>query len=158
MGIWRSAPQGHNARTVSEYLHQSARRIVWRGGRSDTVSADSGKGRICLVFGLIRCSLERGFRQEVFAVNTLATIIPENIVILPESASRPSTFPSVEAALRASMQALDDWLVTYASDMCDHDAVTAAYDRISVLGTIGYIASVQEQCRAALEAIRKGEA
>lgn len=58
----------------------------------------------------------------------------------------------LEAALRESIQALDDWTVTYASDMCDEAHVEQARRRISDGGgTLAHIAFIQQRNRAALE-------
>lgn len=54
-------------------------------------------------------------------------------------------------ALAASMLAIDDWLNTYASDMCDAQRVIEARARIAEYGTIGYIAHVQGINRAAIK-------
>ncbi len=56
----------------------------------------------------------------------------------------------VEAALKRSMVALDDWLSTYADDMCHPDQVEASRARIAKYGTLAYIADVQQQNREAL--------
>jgi hypothetical protein len=54
-------------------------------------------------------------------------------------------------ALQASIDALDDWLNTYASDMCDQDRVEAAWKRITDNGgTLAYIAQTQQRNREAL--------
>lgn len=53
-------------------------------------------------------------------------------------------------ALKAAQIALNDWLVTYAEDNCSDAAREETGKRIAQLGTIGYIASVQEQISAAL--------
>lgn len=56
----------------------------------------------------------------------------------------------LRAALDRSRIALDDWLNTYAPDLCDEERVAEAERRIGSVGTLFYIASVQEQNRAAL--------
>lgn len=57
----------------------------------------------------------------------------------------------LEAALTRSRIALDDWLNTYAADLCAPDRVKEAWDRIGLEGgTLAYIAFVQEQNRDAL--------
>lgn len=53
-------------------------------------------------------------------------------------------------ALERSMLAIDDWLSTYASEHCDLDRVHEARARIDCVGTLAYIASVQQQNREAL--------
>ncbi len=57
----------------------------------------------------------------------------------------------LEAALKDSITAIDDWLNTYAAELCDEQRVMEARKRISQYGTIGYIAHVQEANRKALE-------
>ena len=56
----------------------------------------------------------------------------------------------LEAALRQSMIALDDWLNIWAADMCGVDRVEQARERVSRNGTIAYISDVQSINRAAL--------
>jgi hypothetical protein len=53
-------------------------------------------------------------------------------------------------ALEASMVAIDDWLHTYAADLCTPEDVQASANRIGEYGTLSYIAHVQERNRAAL--------
>jgi len=53
-------------------------------------------------------------------------------------------------ALTRSMTALDDWLNLYAPDECNPDRVAEAKSRVWPGGTIGYIAEVQAQNRAAM--------
>lgn len=53
------------------------------------------------------------------------------------------------AALDTSRVAIDDWLNTYAHDMCDEKRVKVARDRIYENGgTIAYIARIQEHNRS----------
>jgi hypothetical protein len=55
-------------------------------------------------------------------------------------------------ALEESQQALNDWVVTYASDMCDEKTVQEARERIVAAGgTLAYIANITERNRAALQ-------
>ncbi len=59
---------------------------------------------------------------------------------------------ALRAALRRSMAALDDWINTYASKMCDKQRVEEAWQRIKDEGgTLAYIADVQAQNRKALK-------
>ena len=58
---------------------------------------------------------------------------------------------TLEKALTESVTAIDDWLNTYAAEMCDEARVKEARDRIQQYGTIGYIAHIQEANRKALE-------
>lgn len=61
-------------------------------------------------------------------------------------------------ALDESRIAIDDWLNTYASELCGEARVEAAHKRISDNGgTLAYIASIQEQNRAALKLAKGGE-
>lgn len=57
----------------------------------------------------------------------------------------------LELALTQSVTAIDDWLNTYAAELCDESRVEEARDRIRQYGTIGYIAKVQKGNRKALE-------
>ncbi len=53
------------------------------------------------------------------------------------------------AALDTSRVAIDDWLNTYAHDMCDEKRVKEARDRIYENGgTLAYIARIQEHNRS----------
>ena len=54
-------------------------------------------------------------------------------------------------ALDQSRIALDDWVNTYAPEFCDAARVEEARARIRQHGTLGYVATVQEQNRRALE-------
>lgn len=56
----------------------------------------------------------------------------------------------LRAALKRSMTAIDDWLHQYAAELCDEKDVAESSARIGHFGTIGYIADVQAQNRAAL--------
>lgn len=56
----------------------------------------------------------------------------------------------LRATIKRSMIAIDDWLNTYASDLCDDARVAEAHARIGEMGTLAYIADVQQQNRAAL--------
>ena len=59
----------------------------------------------------------------------------------------------LRAALKDSVVAIDDWLNTYAHDMCDEDRVKEACDRIAAHGgTLAYIARLQQTNRAILKA------
>lgn len=57
----------------------------------------------------------------------------------------------LRAALDRSMIAIDDWLNTYAPDLCDEARLAETETRIAEMGTLAYIAEVQQQNRAALE-------
>ena len=57
---------------------------------------------------------------------------------------------ALEKALTRSVTALDDWLNTYASELCDPKRVEEAAVRIREHGTLAYIADVQEENREAL--------
>lgn len=52
-------------------------------------------------------------------------------------------------ALELADRALNNWILTYASDMCDADKVDAAHEEMKG-GTIGYIAGIQEEIGQAL--------
>jgi hypothetical protein len=57
----------------------------------------------------------------------------------------------LEAALRQSMTAIDDWLNVSFPEHCDPERVGAARQRVLQHGTVAYIADVQETNRKALE-------
>ena len=46
---------------------------------------------------------------------------------------------------------MDDWVNTYAPEFCDAARVEESRARIRQHGTLGYVATVQEQNRRALE-------
>lgn len=55
------------------------------------------------------------------------------------------------ASLDASRIAIDDWLNTYAKELCDAGRVAEAHKRIrNEGGTVGYIAALQQRNRAAI--------
>lgn len=72
---------------------------------------------------------------------TIANPCPESDCVVKEA---------LVAALERSMVAIDDWLNTYAAELCDDARVAEARRRIGEYGTLSYIATVQEQNRAAL--------
>lgn len=75
----------------------------------------------------------------------------------PDGDEAADSIERLQAALRRSMLAIDDWLNTYAVDMCDPDRVAEARARIGKVGTLAYIADVQDQNRNALRSQDKGE-
>jgi hypothetical protein len=60
------------------------------------------------------------------------------------------------AALERSNLAMNDWVSTYAAEMCNEADVAEARKRINEFGTLGYIGDVLDQVRAALK-LAKGE-
>ena len=64
-----------------------------------------------------------------------------------------STEEMLAVALRRSVLLIDDWLNTFAPEYCDELRVHEAFRRINEFGTVGYIAEVQQQNRAALSRI-----
>jgi hypothetical protein len=60
------------------------------------------------------------------------------------------------AALERSNLAMNDWVSTYAAEMCNEADVAEARKRINEFGTLGYIGDVLDQGRAALK-LAKGE-
>ena len=61
-----------------------------------------------------------------------------------------------ELALSESIIAIDDWLNTYAFDLCSEERVKEAHDRIMREGgTLAYIAEIQQRNRKALAAIQE---
>jgi len=63
-----------------------------------------------------------------------------------------ATKKELQAALKRSEVAIEDWFNTYASEFCDEKKVAEARARVRESGgTIAYIADVQEQNREALK-------
>ncbi len=81
----------------------------------------------------------------------LATLLKSQAALRGWCARYRREIEEQEAALETSMVAIDDWLNTYASELCDPGRVQEATTRIRQYGTIGYIAHVQEINRAAME-------
>ena len=52
-----------------------------------------------------------------------------------------------DEAITVAIQALNDWAVTYASDMCDEATIEAARARILKHGTLAYTANAAEGLR-----------
>ena len=72
-----------------------------------------------------------------------------------DDATKDAAQDGLVEALERSMVAIDDWLHIYASDMCDEADVQDSRQRIAEAGaTLSYIASVQQNNRAALSAIK----
>ena len=68
-----------------------------------------------------------------------------------EITTKDAELARLREALERSVLALDDWLNVYAEELCDKDRVAQAKSRIKSYGTVGYIASVQQQNREALK-------
>jgi hypothetical protein len=59
----------------------------------------------------------------------------------------------LKAALVAAMQAVNDWIITYAADQCGQEEVKAARKRISDGGgTLAYVTDIMEMADKALAA------
>ncbi len=56
-------------------------------------------------------------------------------------------------ALDDAILAIDDWINTYAEDLCDEDRVAQARQRLNEHGTLHYLATVVQQCRDARESL-----
>lgn len=72
--------------------------------------------------------------------------------------SDPWSREQVEGLVRVAKgasQALDDWIVTYAHDMCSDEAVAAARARISEYGTISYATTARSNLDYALRPFAK---
>lgn len=87
----------------------------------------------------------------------MSDIFPRSFENGPEvGTTAPSTPPqageveTLRAALEASVVAIDDWLHTYAYDLCNPSDVTESRERIGEYGTLAYIAMIQQANRAAL--------
>jgi hypothetical protein len=57
---------------------------------------------------------------------------------------------ALEAALERSRLAIDDWLHLFAPELCNADDVARSRSRVMAVGTLAYIADVQQQNRIAL--------
>ncbi|WP_311272231.1 MULTISPECIES: hypothetical protein [unclassified Rhizobium] len=55
------------------------------------------------------------------------------------------------------LQALNDWAVTYAPDMCGDDTVAQAKSRVLEHGTLSYIANASEKMREVISALSELE-
>jgi len=58
---------------------------------------------------------------------------------------------------KIAMQALSDWAVTYAPDMCDAETVAKAKQRIHQHGTLAYIANATDQLQSVITALSEAE-
>jgi hypothetical protein len=74
--------------------------------------------------------------------------LPENIAAIRAEAA------TLREALERSVLALDDWVSTHAPEECSEVRVANARSRIGPIGTLAYIAAVQEQNREALARAR----
>ncbi|MCZ7501978.1 hypothetical protein [Agrobacterium sp. ST15.13.015] len=63
----------------------------------------------------------------------------------------------IEQKCQVALQALSDWAVTYAPDMCDPDTVAEAKERILEHGTLAYIANATDQLHAAILAVSEAD-
>lgn len=63
----------------------------------------------------------------------------------------------IEQKCRVALQALSDWSVTYAPDMCDPETVEKAKARILEHGTLAYIANATDQLNAAIQLLSEAE-
>jgi len=57
----------------------------------------------------------------------------------------------LRVALKRSVVGLDDWINTFASELCNEKRVAEAYDRINAVGTLMYVAKIQEANREVLK-------
>lgn len=71
-------------------------------------------------------------------------------------AAQQARIDEAHVLINRNRVALDDWLNTYASELCDKARVTEAKVRICELGTIGYIAHIQKANRHWLSATPAG--
>ncbi|NTB01583.1 hypothetical protein [Agrobacterium tumefaciens] len=63
----------------------------------------------------------------------------------------------IEQKCQVALQALSDWAVTYAPDMCDPDTVAEAKERILEHGTLAYIANATDQLHAAIQLLSEAQ-
>lgn len=97
-------------------------------------------------------------RYPVSAVNSISSSFnSERYFIQCMEAERHAKMEEINAlrdALTISIQALNDWTATYASEQCSDEMVESAYNRIAQYGTIAYIADVVKQNHDALRTNR----
>ncbi|MBS0257212.1 MAG: hypothetical protein JSR13_05785 [Proteobacteria bacterium] len=63
----------------------------------------------------------------------------------------------IEEKCKFALQALNDWAVTYAPDMCSDESVARAKARIHEHGTLAYIANATDQLHAAIQLLSEAE-
>lgn len=63
----------------------------------------------------------------------------------------------IEEKCKFALQALNDWAVTYAPDMCSDETVALAKARIHEHGTLAYIANATDQLHAAILAVSEAQ-
>jgi hypothetical protein len=78
-------------------------------------------------------------------------LIHDNAQYVQRDTKRLAEVEELRKALFRSMAALDDWLADFADTESKPERVTEARNRIMEYGTIGYIANVQQQNRAAMK-------
>ena len=111
----------------------------------------------------------RGSRTERQQALARMTALDDEMGLPDEPVGVNQPVPATEAgeverlreALASSMTAIDDWLHTYAAELCHQSDVDASARRIGQFGTLAYIARVQDGNRAALAthpATSQGEA
>lgn len=61
------------------------------------------------------------------------------------------------AALKIAQGGLNDWLHTYATDLCDPEKVAAAQERVSKFGVLAYLANINEEIRQVGKLANDGE-
>lgn len=59
-------------------------------------------------------------------------------------------YNAVLKALNTASVALDDWVVSYAPDMCGEEVIEETSKRMGSIGTLAYIADVQKIIREAI--------
>ncbi len=63
----------------------------------------------------------------------------------------------IEEKCKFALQALNDWAVTYAPDMCSDETVALAKARIHEHGTLAYIANATDQLHAAIQLLSEAQ-
>lgn len=90
-------------------------------------------------------------REQLVKAEEWNRLRAEDIITLGQQVGKLEThLSSVRTALGVSIVAIDDWLNLYAGEFCDPKRVEEAQRRVGEYGTVGYIAHVQRQNRAAL--------
>ena len=163
LALWSNSGQGSEGRMSSDTATREAQ-MVWiaitRSGEMCAFGVESAARAWAGERGSVRemplRNLQRGrdlrdVQQHLAIVHRdfdeRGEIIRQTERKLPAATQRAER---LEAALRGADQALNDWINTYADDMCDQKDVAEARARIMEYGTVGYIAKHVAEIRAAL--------
>jgi len=77
---------------------------------------------------------------------------PPEMLFLEEMDRQKVQLQALREATAAAIVALDDWVNTYAEELCNEERVKEAHERIKDNGgTLYYVGTVLQQCREALK-------